>query len=619
MNIFAILLCIAPIWASVSSANAPLSQSTSAAGTLLTASRPQEIITSSSSVSAIALTSTLEHTLRVFTVPPGSTLLPWTEDAVTCSLSATPYSATVATSWPLTCAVWSYDAQGVQVPQIGSQHTTIPLFTAHISTQGFSSTTTTSSASDSSSGWDELRAQWENLSLEWEDPSEQRLAEESQVQLESAYASRRIWQESMLYLPPATAREVMDGELDRHFPGLNAPRTLKSSDQLFRREMARPMSRLYLRIFAFIGSNVLLRPELSLEQLITLALLHREDRTADIAEMTRWIESVYPWFASNRRFEDGTTGQLTTLNEHIHTYFQRSYWHTDNTFLTVDPATRGRGDIYEYYSGSNVRYLPPGAENQIFLEFFDQPNHATNQPLPRTPGVDSATVISMPEEILLEVFRYLLVYSGSIYVIPSVRFNVGQRYFVDYPAWTAPATGTNYVGLGELSIETPEWIPARWIEMNQSLFLIRPFRDLACRTFFGLNTFTIMPDRPDYPGHPTKWEFAMQDCLPRLGGFFTEQWLNSLGNTNLGFLRRITIYLHFNDRQRRRIGALLLRLSNNAHPPQITLVIDTVLLTSTYPNPEIIPGMAVLRRFRHLHHIIVIVDGHRLPRLTQSP
>jgi hypothetical protein len=219
----------------------------------------------------------------------------------------------------------------------------------------------------------------------------------------------------------AAQRVELDIILAYYLPGLNAPRTLHSSEQPFRRKLARPYSFLYRHVFDTMGlfHSWALRPELNLGQLITLALLGRDDRIADIREMAEWIIQCYPWFYSRAYvdWEGDATGRPVTLEDHIRAYLRQHSQHFDSIFSPVDSASRRRGQAYANNNANEVRYLPPGAENFVFRDFFAEPvNQMTMRPLPWAPSLNPTPLhqFNMLAQIQREVLRHAVVFSGTI-------------------------------------------------------------------------------------------------------------------------------------------------------------------------------------------------------------
>jgi hypothetical protein len=280
-------------------------------------------------------------------------------------------------------------------------------------------------------------------------------------------------------------------------------------------------------------------------------------------------------------------------------------------FTPVDPALRQRGDEYAHHHTERVWYLPTGAENRIFPNPYINSEHARWNPTPWRPASSTIqqSLLRLPAELQLQILEHLLVLDGTIFVVylTASLSNIPQtpRYFLGNPEWMDNANAHTYLARLSPHVTTHVWtldgrlISGRFIDptvMLSSVDSVDPnFRPLAIETFYGRNTFAIATE--SYHGRRT---------YP--AGYHVAMWLHSLDPFTSNTVRHIEIRLEFTSRQhgpvRRLMRTLGARLDSH-----VTLRIDRNSLSSQQlANPNSIPGMDILRRFRGRHHIRIIID-----------
>lgn len=411
--------------------------------------------------------------------------------------------------------------------------------------------------------------------------------------------SIHTWEQMMLHQDASSYYYSQNSFVDNRFPGLNARRTLgRTLDrhrQRFRSQFISPASPLFRRIMTVYMLPLPLRrsfqPNFSLEELVTLALLSRSDRTADILEMTTWITESYPWFHERQLYMEDSAWGPGLLHHHLDAFFQNLNACYDSPFTPVNPTSRNRGPVYAMNNAHHVWYLPPGNENHIFRVLYDPAYDVV--PIAPLLSTRRFALLKVPRDIMQVIMRYLLTFKGDIYVAWQ---HLRPGYFVAHPPWmptpwTLPDQAGNLIGANTKT--TPR--PGQWITIPEGLFEIPQLRELALHSFFRLNSFVVLPDSGSFA-----------EPAP----FLARTWLSQTGIAvhGQGYLRRVTMHIDFHSYQRQRLAGVL-EILGQVLNPEITLIMNSRKLKAhETADPVQIPGMQVIRRFRGCDRILIVVD-----------
>lgn len=402
------------------------------------------------------------------------------------------------------------------------------------------------------------------------------------------------------------ARPVEQRRIDhinRHFPGLRAPGTAPPAQQQFREQQQQTQWRLWRQIFDVWHQN--LRPQLTIQELITLALLGQQDRTADDEEIVAWLENNFPWF-QNHRYAPPGLGLFgrQIFPETVRQYLSRLAYTYDGPFVPVDPGTRGRGDLYARQFRRRVVYLRPGQENQIFRRYYtygrgsnnrvQSPGRWYSSQLAPGPG-GTPQLPNLPTEIILIILRYLLKYPDPIHICAQETSSTASlRLFLPAPSWMRDADESHRGNLYYHNAYHYGYFLPPLSEILAIGDACSGWDRLASEVFFGDNTFVVLREN-EY------WDFRP---VPFIAGRFLEE----IGPLGREFLRNFVWYWHVNRLHRQQLATAVRHLGEGRNI-NTTIYIDVWSLDDEeLRNLYLTPAFQELSRFLDPNRINVMVS-----------
>jgi hypothetical protein len=337
------------------------------------------------------------------------------------------------------------------------------------------------------------------------------------------------------------------------------------------------------------------RPDLSLRQLLTLALIARPDRTANQEELVRWLERRYPWYVHGVfRDTEGSTHR-STLRKHVGAFLDQMAGSHDRDFEPINPSTHTHEE--GTYVGDNpglVWHLLPGQENSILIN-----------PVP------PARLLALPPELHLKVLDEYLAYPGTLY---ATQEGNEVHYYTECsnsPEWLAYYSATTrFDGIARdvyLLRRGPLTDPFTFAESVWGI-------ELATDAFFRNNTIAI-------------GNRAINGYQIREANAFQNGPLSKIGERGRRNLSKVDFDLIINGggvgQRHSDIDQAFRLLGQSQYLKELTLRLELyggALLAARQHRFRHIPGFQILPRFRGISQFTLIVTStHPLQAAPLGP
>ncbi|KAF2704912.1 hypothetical protein K504DRAFT_448993 [Pleomassaria siparia CBS 279.74] len=259
--------------------------------------------------------------------------------------------------------------------------------------------------------------------------------------IEARRVAEASYQESKPGLD-AEGLQRFEQNLFQLFPSLKEDKQKPVSfERQFLKELRADNSVIAKRIFASCFRTDF-RPDFSVVQLITLALLGHPDQEADDDEIMAWIKKYFPGFG-NVQYKDISGKRPSgwgTIEDHVRGVLIRNGNFFDSVFIPLNPAIRQRGPAYEQEYTGRFWSLPSGYENHVFETLYSVPCPGSSwfwrhSPLRRKD--QEAVLEDMPDELKVKILRYVLDFRGFSVcpVLRTHRAETNVRVDIKKPDW----------------------------------------------------------------------------------------------------------------------------------------------------------------------------------------